>query len=348
MTTSNNPWRDRTYDAVPTNHANWVQMRAVMNPILGRRKTDFDKTRTIESVLELRRRFQARVLSLHEVGWSKVCAPPHAEEHGHESNAAKGRLQAMLHCYPTFVQSRPVNRLCGFADLCPFCWARRTASAWLRIEHGFFRDPRTTAGLVAACPPPPTTTVGRPVMLSMAPRPTVGLIPRNPNFDLVERRTTWFVPVAVRGSVHEGFPTWYAGRMGKLPEWAHLDRTREIKGLLARAAGRPTGVHEFLAVAPTQRDDLPHWQVVARQILLVPRGCPLVEADPPRWRVKSTRLENPSRRDVAAAVARAHRYPAFLLHPQSSTATIHHLLGLTAGRRLLELAGVFRRTSPSR
>jgi hypothetical protein len=231
-----------------------------------------------DRAVALRRRWHGRVLGLAEADVAPFCD--------------ERKRWAFLRCLPACYVPQSRLRACGLRAICPDCWARQALACFDAIDARLFTAP----GLLAADV-------------------------------LVERTVSYRFPLEVKGQ--RTLPAIFRCRLdpaGKAPrsqgKTRFLTRTQEIRRLSRLGT---TGGLDVLRVELGGRAGRPSWwRVLIHQVLLVPAAvapallahpavaaAPVLCTAPGRVRLRSRAA--PRRADLVRAVARAFRYPEFLL-----------------------------------
>jgi len=205
-----------------------------------------------------------------------------------------------LDCLPAFAIVPQRTRCCRLREVCPFCWAREVRETWLKIDKAFFA-------------------------------PTGGKGPSA--YDLVEvGRDMSLSPLVNRDRHGRVLPD--DQKIEALPEvfalWAAKRRSHvaEIEGLLASFQTIHIGFEDG------------KWRFGRRSILLIDhRAVPYEPSDRAALRYFH-RSQLPNRRAVLLAVARACRYPTFLL--RGDAGLVVRYLAARKGRKLSAMTGKFR------
>lgn len=205
-----------------------------------------------------------------------------------------------LDCLPTFTIAPQRTRCCRRREVYPFCWAREVRQTWLKIDRAFFT-------------------------------PTGGKGPSA--YDLVEEGSDMRLsPLTDRDRYGRVLPD--GQRIEVLPEifasWAASRRRHvaEVGGLLASFQTIHIGFEGG------------KWLFGRRSILMIDHRA--AHREPPARAALRyfRRSELPDRRAVMIAVARACRYPTFLLRGDPGL-VVRYLAG-RKGRQLSAMTGRFR------
>lgn len=319
---------------VPLSYPDQVQLSAVLRPLLvdavGPQAALRDRAEIVRQTAWTRLRWRRAAASLAGAGWGTLGA-----------DGPRRSLGNAIKCPVAFVMTvEKKGRPCKLAP-CPFCWARQVRKVWLRIDRAFF--------------PPQVGPPRRRRTVDLGPdsgspeeaRPRAAPQPAHSPFDLYDRVQVFRMGAAA--TVHycgqefrrPALEVFMASRSsGKPPRvW----RRPEVAGLLA-AAGPGAGLLEGVRFRRYAGDDpLYTWEVVVRQLLLVPAGADV----PPRFSRASVpelrrhrRVRGPSRKLVCALVARALRYEPELLNPPVETAVA--MLDACTGRKRVATFGSLR------
>src|ERR1039458_4352572 len=103
-----------------------LQLRAMLWPLTGRYKY---KEGIAERLLKIRRWWWYSLHRLHKRGWAPITKDPRVYHNAQE-------------CPVTCLIVRGKPRCCNLGTACPFCWARRAAKWWDRVDDAFFRNAR--------------------------------------------------------------------------------------------------------------------------------------------------------------------------------------------------------------
>jgi hypothetical protein len=283
-------------------------------PIRGR---SHDRADLVRRALLVVGDWRARVNALEAAGWGTPARP--------------GRRWRLLNCPPAAIAVTQQAQFCFEATLCPHCHARQAVAHWRALDRLLF--------------PPPATPGVRPLVLGNpgAPRP----LRRNREFAVVERVVRRRMPFfrghppeygLVRFLAHYA-ATGAAGVDARLRTAGVATRRAELGALRrAGAAGGLATVRVGLDRARDGDDAYVGWAVALHQVLIVPPArlpafraarC-VVSAAAAKVRLRVT--PDPTRLDLARAVARAARYSAFLLRADPALALAYR--AARAGRRL--------------
>ena len=220
------------------------------------------------------------------------------------------RISQLRNCSPPFVAAHPPSS-CGLSSICPFCWAREAMRIWRLADAVLF-----------------------------SPDPRSGRRPEQAACGLVETSRTHRLP----GSDPRLLAAFLADRVRRPPRGTPVGpyfRPHEIQQY-------PTlGGYEVIAVSADARGREPGpWEVAIRQVFAVrPEHVGLLQAPQyKRIRIKLNRHSQPDRLDVARAVARLCRYPAWLL--RGNHEQVLDSLAARAGLRLGAAFGNFRGVRP--
>jgi hypothetical protein len=302
------------FTGVPRRYPELVQQRAVLVPYVGHAVEEMikDDDALVEQVRLLVARWRQRVHMLAMAGWDGLA--------GDEPKAVLARTYA-CNCQPTFALTAQKTRPCRKRDVCPFCAARQVREIWVAIDHAFFADQASAKAKSGA---------------------EQGKLPRYKpsSYDLVERTIIIECPPRVEGK--DALPLLIDQAVKSRPK-----RMKETTGLPG-----VRGAYETLFVRLTREGN---WHAEIRVIVMALRGFSV----PQSWSAPSStnaagvsnsfkvnRHENPTRNDVLNAVARACRYPTFLL--RGDPAAVVALLRLRKGRKLSEAYGAFRNKAAQR
>ncbi len=328
-----------TYGRVHTGYPCLVAMSSTMQPILGFPTIRLGPQRVISRTKKIHLLVGDRLAKLRDLGW----------------DAGLRRGPFIYRCPPPYVAVHPVKKPCRVRDFCPNCWARRAMGAWKVLDDSFFLDPRTRP-LDTSAARPSSGDRGRAVRLRKGPAPSqADRLPRNTDYDLVINRQGWVVSHLIDvnrpdgSTVRElGVKYWLRRRTkGGVKDPLSRKVTANILLSHARPSGQPWGLLESINMHPHEGDDAPGgWDILATQLVLVPRGMPVPLLDGIASSISATsfqkRIESPTRRLVALSVAQAFSYPKFLLDPAVSTELVLQSLELRQNARLMETMGIFR------
>ncbi len=205
-----------------------------------------------------------------------------------------------MNCLPTFAIVPQRTRCCRLRELCPFCWAREVRETWEKIDRAFFAP---TGGKGPSAHD--LIEVGRDTSLLLR-------TDRNRHGQaLPEGETIEALP--------EFFAQWIASRHGQVMKAAHLRASFQTIHI---------GVKEG------------KWSVGRRSILMIDhRAGSYGPTDPNTFRY-FRHHSRPGRGAVMKAVARACRYPTFLLRGDAGL-VVRYLAG-RKGRKLSAMTGMFR------
>ena len=219
------------------------------------------------------------------------------------------RCRRLGNCRPAFAVVKPRSKFCKQPHICPSCWARRAVAIWQRIDRSLF------------------------------PQREDGTRPRRCAYSLIRARRTF-------GS---GDLTVYKG--GNLGA-AVADRASSRKFGPSRVI--PGRGYELKKLAPAGALDVftldfhypppSGWKASIRQVFVVAAGQDLVIPG-----AVFKRIESPTRKQVAKAVAWAWRYPRGLLLRDRKPADprmVATYLAACKGRRMWATYGVFNAGQP--
>lgn len=230
------------------------------------------------------------------------------------------RALKLGNCRPAGFHATPHLRPCDVAAFCPWCWGRRAAEHWLRVQASLFplssvrkRGERAAVDLVL------TTR-----WLSVA--QVADYIPHGHLACLIDERL-------IRNQSRPG-PGYLGSRR------CEMDRLRRqflwgIEGLV-------------LSVAYGRAGDAQGWRAGVRQLFAVPAGGEFAMR-PPEWgddgtvAIRIERIATPNRTQAARAVARLFRYPRGLLgvgRRRGHAGALARYLDAVAGRKLWSAYGL--------
>ncbi len=261
----------------------------------------------------------------------------------------RDRLQALLDCRPPFAYVMPGGyKPCNIQSLCPACWARAVVEAWSPLDRGLFGEA-----------PPRGVRLAGVTMLVRRQQYRFWRVPVRPDGETVNPDD--FLPLSAFldrriSRAGRSFYDWSSGTgsMARRPSEFVAWRRRGVAcGLESTAIGTVLDCDGEIAAA---REDtgMPtrEWVVRFTTILFAPSAvaarvntaafdaAPGVSAGAvsvPAGASDARAVVNPSRRDVAAAVADACRYNARLIlrgGDRRDRETVLEYLEARSGRRL--------------
>lgn len=302
-------------DLPPRGLAHLVAARAVVVPLRGVRSSA-DVPAASLKVVDC---WRARVRHLGRLGWHMLRAHGATRKVGDAVPAARvgSRKWRMLNCPPSAVVVAPKGLPCMVPAICPNCWGRWAAEQWRAVDRSLFGRPRPPGRgrLLRA----PRTAAPRLVGTSLVLRDLSAVVPF---FGADGRR---LLPEILDRRVRRGVdPGWDASVL-KLP-----GRDPDLRGLRAAGAKGGLEVIQVRPVASKVGGDLDSWRVSVFQVIAVatedveafvahPKVLHTSRVRPPKV------VDAPTRGQLALAVARACRYPRYLLHGdgQHALATLY-------------------------
>ena len=329
---------------VPKRYQDQVQLSAVLRPYYGKLRNDADIANTTGWVLHYWRR---RAEQLAVAG----CKPFFGE--GEEA-----RLPNALGCRVSFVLTYGGKKStpCGMPTVCPFCWAREVRQYWMRIDKAFF-PPAPGAGKRRVR----MVDIGHEQKKSSSFTHSVkdGEPVAKSQFNLIQRIYTFQLPAIHRvpgplgptghsDVTMHGLTAWLKSRTRGWP-YPQLHRLPECRNIL-KAAGPGSGLLEaihFRRIAADdhgQRETTPVWEVQIRQVILSNPGTmpPTPQFHSMVKPSYSFTIENPKRKRVVSAVARALHYPNDIIDLRVPVDRIVEYLNLRREFRLIATYGRFR------
>ena len=246
-----------------------------------------------------------------------------------DEGRTKPRLESARNCPMTFVMVHGKPRPCNLRSACPFCWARQAADLWDRVDSAFTR-------------------------VAVASKRGEAKVAQARGYHLVTRELStsvssgWFLD-ANGAKLDLVLQRFYMARLtGRPPHAAPMpefSRRREIQAGMKAVArpGRECGCFENITVDLAR--DRETWRAKIHQVWLVPAGGTLPAITTREGFDFDERVvEDPWRKDVMKAMARACRYPRAMLLSYKDGAPAHHLIMARAGLRLPATYGAFRQS----
>jgi hypothetical protein len=318
---------DYTTFAPVSGYRGRVQRTSVLYPLVaGSRSAD----RLAGKIKRVHYCWRERVHALGKQAWPGLRA---------QNSSRFGR---MLNCCPAFAVVRPETEYlipCAFNTFCPFCWARHAGDIWARLDEKLY-------GARGLAREDAYDEDGR--RLSQA---------RLPDHDLFLAAVTYNLPGADEAVVTRALKIRINGNPGRSP-----DRRTKLARLRKLGVEGVLDVTRVVPVLKPPSSDVEStfagWQIVVRQLLLVPRDCcTRVLADPafadptvntgarlaPTQQLRH--CARPLRRQFADHVARVLAYPPHLLEGDVTLAATTVDLG--KHHRMIATSGLFYGPGPA-